>query len=128
MNGKLVVFVFLVVIIVLFAYYYPNLPQTSSAAANQINKEAEQALGNATEIKGVTGTLVEIGNENLMIRTADGVLTIKKSAATKYVELVDGSLTAIDERELRENDEVAVAFGVDAAANEAAALSVSVLR
>ena len=128
MNGKIVVSVLFVVIVGIFAYYSTTLSQTSSSGANQISREAEQAIENATEIKAVTGTIVEIGNENLMLRTNDGILTIKKSDATKiYVTLDNGISSRIDENELQQNDQTTIVVGVGIN-NEMTALSITVLR
>ncbi len=127
MNGKIVVSVLFVVIVGIFAYYSTTLSQTSSSGANQISREAEQAIENATEIKAVTGTIVEIGNENLMLRTNDGILTIKKSVATRYVASINNVQTAIDENELKQDEQVTIIVGVDSN-NKMRALSVIVAR
>ena len=127
MNGKVIISVFIVVIIAVFAYYYTTLPQTSSSVTNEISREAQQAIEDTHELKIVTGTIVEISNEDLMIRTDEGILTIKKSEATKYAVLSNDVNTQMHENELQQNDEATIVVGVNSE-NEMTAISVSVVR
>ena len=127
MHGKTFVYVFIAALIAIFAYHYTTLPQTSSSVTNEISKEAQQALEGTAEIRAVTGTLAEMNNENIMVNTDEGILTIKKSEATKYTALDNGISTQIEESQLLVNDQLTLVVGVNSE-NEITALSVSVVR
>ena len=125
MYGKPVIYIFFVILIVIFAYYILVLwPQSF---VNPIDQKAKQALGDATGLRAVTGTLDEISSENLIFRTDEGILTIKKSTTTKYAALSNNINTEIDKNELQQNEQATVVVGVDSK-NEMNALSVDVVR
>ena len=105
------------IIVTVFAYYYYFIPL-------QPNPEA---LNDATELKVVTGTLVEISGEDLMLRTDEGILTIKKSEKTKYTALGKRASTQINENELQQNEKATIVVSINIE-NEMTALSVNVQR
>ena len=109
MKGKIIVSVFFVVLIAIFAYYY--------IASPQISKEPSQALEDITgkdvrELRAFTGTIAEISNENLLLRANGDILTIKKSANTRYFALIDNIRTAIDGNDLKQNEKATVVVSV----------------
>ena len=111
MKGKIIVSVFFVVLIAIFAYYY--------IASPQISKEPSQALEviagkDVRELRAFTGTIAEISNENLLLRTNGDILTIEISAA-------------IDRNNLKQNKQATVVVAVGSN-NKMTALSVSVVR
>ena len=129
MQGKTVVYVFIAVIIVIFAYYYTNLPQTPSSVINQIDQNKEYGdyqLFESTDIDSyiVIGQIEEITNDELKIRTFERVLTIKKPEATEYFAF---PTVPIDETQLQQDDDVRVRINVDKTTNEVVKLSVAVI-
>ena len=127
MHGKKAVYVFIVVIIAIFAYYYSTLPQSSSPEINSPDDLAELLEG-VTLYKTVTGTIVGMNKEVIMLSTSEGVLRLKKMEATRYLVLYGGISTPVGERDFQKNEQATVVAGVDETANEITALSVTVNR
>ena len=134
MKDKAIVSVIIGVVIILFGYYTFISPQGSPASEDRqpLNStfaiEQIKSLGNITKIEAVTGTLVEVNNENLMLLTGEGILTIKKSAITNYFVHSEEINTSISDNELRENDQATIVIAVDESTDEMTALSVVVTR
>ena len=136
MYGKAAVYVFIAVIIGLFAYCYTTLPQTSSIT-NPIdanNEYSDYKLLENTIIESksanivsyrVIGQIEEITNDELKIRTLERIVTIKKPEATEYVAFVPPVL--VDESKLQKNDYVRATVDVDKTTNEVVKLSVIVI-
>lgn len=134
MNSKEIIFVLIGVVIIIFGYYTFISPQGSPASEDRqpLNStfaiEQIKSLGNITKIEAVTGTLVEMDKENLMLRTGESILTIKKSSVTEYFEHSNEISTNIRDNELKQNDEATIVVAVDGSTDEMIALSVVVTR
>ena len=136
MYGKIAVYVFIAVIIGLFAYYYTALPQTSSIT-NPIdanNEYSDYKLLENTIIESksanivsyrVIGQIEEITNDELKIRTLERIVTIKKPKATEYIAFVPP--VPVDESKLWKNDYVRITIDVNKITGEIVKLSVIVI-
>lgn len=128
MNGKVVVSVLIVVIVAVSAYYV-LIAQQSRTTINPIDLNNEYKDYQVLESTGavayrVIGQIEEISEEELMLRTNERILKIKKPEETKYVALVPPVLIA--ENQLRQGELVRVTVNVSKSTNEIVALTVTV--
>jgi|TARA_Y100000310_G_C20591506_1_gene768296 hypothetical protein len=133
MHGKPIISVFIVVIIVIFAYYILVLQPQSFVDPIDPNNEFEdyRVLENTADQESnilsyrVIGQIEEITNDELKIRTVERVLTIKKPEATEYIAFIPA--VTIDETQLQQNGYVRATVSVDKTTNEVVKLSVTVI-
>ena len=125
MDSKLLISIVVVVVFVItfFAYSSFNQPGPEPAAGQD---EQAKLLGGADRIEVFEGRIAGITEDGLTLTTNNGVLTLKKSPATRYAELSDGSSKAISESELKQDDQATIVAGSNTQTGEFTALSVTV--
>jgi len=132
MNSKTLISIFIVVIVVIFAYSILHINSTfinpidtnnefsdykpSESTKNPFNKKASYII---------IGQIEEITNEEIRIRTLDRILTITKPDMIEYNTLVP--TIPFDETQLQQGDNVRVTIIVDKTTNEVVKLSVTFL-
>jgi hypothetical protein len=71
-----------------------------------------------------------VNKEVISLSTSEGVLSLKKMEATRYLVLHDGITTPVDERILnfQINEQARIIAGIDESKNKITALSVFILK
>jgi hypothetical protein len=129
MNGRTVVSVFVVVVVVIFAYYIFVLQSEpifiSTIDPNYENIDYLKSENTDTIIYDVVGEIVEVSKEELTLKTSERILTIKKPESINYIEFFTD--LPIDETQLQQNDYVRAIINVDKTTDEVVDVSVVVI-
>lgn len=129
MEGKKVISIFIVVIIVIFGYYIFVL-QPESTFINTIDPNYEhidylKSENTDTIIYDIVGEIVEVSKEELTLKTSERILTIKNPGAIEYTDFITN--LPMDETQLRQNDYVRATINVDKTTDEIVNVSVVVI-
>ena len=128
MHGKTAVFVVIAVIIAIFAYYYFALPQSSSSSEISSPDLFAESLEGVTLVKTVSGRIVGMNEEFIMLNTSEGILRLKKLEAARYLASSNGKTEPIGEKGFKRNSQASIIVGVDESTREMTALTVYIFR
>lgn len=133
MKDKKSIYVIIGILILILAYNLFISPKNleapqNIATADSIALSDQLASLGITKTEVVTGTLVEMNSNNLIIQTSNGISTLKKSDVTRYFVISDGISTPVDENKLQLNDMATIIVGVHDTTNEMTAIRLRVER
>ena len=130
-NDKITVPAFIVIIIVIFAYYFITLQTVNPIDPRNEYRDYKTVENTDTRLETINivsyrviGQIEEITSDELKIRTFERVVTIKKPEAIGYFAF---PTVPIDESKLRKNDHVRATVDADKITGEIVKLSVDVI-
>jgi len=129
MNGKIVVSVFILVVVVIFAYYIFVL-RSESTFIDTIDPNYEgidyiKSENIDTITYDVLGDIVDISKNELTLKTDERILKIKNPGAIEYTDFITN--LPMDETQLQQNDYVRATINVDKSTDEIVNVSVVVI-
>ena len=88
MHGKTIVYVFIAVIIAIFAIYYFSLTKDNSELTPTFDKSLVQS-SDVGAISTYSGVVLRVEDENFRVLTENDIVTFAYSDATKFYDATD---------------------------------------